>query len=382
MSPSPRILVVRHGLPASDCAAAFRALGCEVGTVGEEPSVVEAAAKGFGADAVFSVNLHAAYARLCERTGCRYLAWILDPLVNWRKVPDDLDALGPHCMVGSYDAAQVALYRRSAAREVFYLPAGANVSRFCPGNPLGGRLPVSFVGTSLLRETNEFAAVRAQLRARVASGQDATGYSAETLSLCDAVVERQLADVSTFRMETLFKEEERRRGLTVVAPEWTPEKRTFLMGLAKEAASRERVGAVQALQGVSCTVFGTEDWQEILSGTLSYGGRIDPERELPNIYRRTDVNLNLTRFYAGDVVPPRVFEVLAAGGFVLTNATSALDGLLVPGEEVETFRTREELCGKVEAALADPARTRSVAARGRKRVLAEHTIESRLQAFL
>ncbi|MBI4231254.1 MAG: glycosyltransferase [Planctomycetes bacterium] len=382
MSSPARILVVRHGLPASDCAAAFRSLGCEVGTVGEEPSVVEAAAKGFGADAVFSVNVHAAYARACGRLGCRYLAWILDPLVNWRKVPDDLDALGPHCQVGSYDPVQVDLYRRSAAREVFLLPAGANASRFCPGNPPGKRYPVSFVGTSLLRETNEFAVIRSQLRARVASGQDATGYSATTLSLCDAVVERQLADVSSFRMKSLLEEEERRLGLTVIAPEWTPEKRTFLMGLAKEAASRERIEAVRALQGIAVTVHGTEDWRDVLSGTLVYGGRIDSERELPNVYRRTDVNLNLTRFYAGDVVPPRVFEVLAAGGFVLTNDTPAIEGLLVPGEEVETFRTREELREKVEAALADPARARAVAVCGRQRVLADHTVERRLLAFL
>jgi hypothetical protein len=75
----------------------------------------------------------------------------------------------------------------------------------------------------------------------------------------------------------------------------------------------------------------------------------------------------------------RDIEAPMLGACYLTEWTAGLEELYELGTEIETYRTPEELAGKVDALKKDPARRRGLRERGQKRALANHTAARSLQ---
>lgn len=99
------------------------------------------------------------------------------------------------------------------------------------------------------------------------------------------------------------------------------------------------------------------------------------------IYPASQINLNVS--LNGDV-NLRVFEVVAHGGLLLTDALrpqAGLGDLFRIGEEVLTFDGFDDLNAQVSAYMNDPAACAAIAARGHERYLRDHTPEVRLAQF-
>ena len=75
--------------------------------------------------------------------------------------------------------------------------------------------------------------------------------------------------------------------------------------------------------------------------------------------------------YQDDIVTMRVFDVLACGGFVLAERSSALAELFEIGAEVDCYASADELEAKVAHYLAHPDSARAIARRGREAVCAQ-----------
>lgn len=78
----------------------------------------------------------------------------------------------------------------------------------------------------------------------------------------------------------------------------------------------------------------------------------------------------------------RTFEICGSGAFCLCEWTPGLPGLFEPGEEIETFRTREELSEKARRYVGDETARNRIAAAGHRRAMAEHTYTHRLGLLL
>jgi spore maturation protein CgeB len=76
----------------------------------------------------------------------------------------------------------------------------------------------------------------------------------------------------------------------------------------------------------------------------------------------------------------RIFDVLACGTPVISDAVEGLDEVL--GGAVPTYRTAAELGDLVRCTLAHPDAARARAAAGRAAVLAAHTFDHRAQSLL
>jgi hypothetical protein len=70
----------------------------------------------------------------------------------------------------------------------------------------------------------------------------------------------------------------------------------------------------------------------------------------------------------------RDIEAPMLGACYLTEWTEGLGHLYEPGVEVETYRTAEELSGKLRELMANPARRAALRQAGQHRALAEHTV--------
>ena len=106
------------------------------------------------------------------------------------------------------------------------------------------------------------------------------------------------------------------------------------------------------------------------------GGRIE-NRDLAAAYAGAAIVLNDSwdDMRREGFIPNRVFDALAAGGFVLSDDVAGLTDVF--GDAVPVYRDGVELRDAIERSLADPASRVERAARGRDIVLAGHTFDHR-----
>lgn len=147
------------------------------------------------------------------------------------------------------------------------------------------------------------------------------------------------------------------------------------------ASQMHRLENITSLTPAGLQVYGDPAWEEFLPVPEAYGGRIGYNRELPAFYQCVGVNLNVTSLQMKDGLNQRVFDVPAAGGFLLTDFKESLLDLF-PEEEVAIYRDPEEARAKLQYYRQHPEERRALAARARERILARHTFVHRLQAIL
>ncbi|MEM1212994.1 MAG: glycosyltransferase [Planctomycetota bacterium] len=111
-----------------------------------------------------------------------------------------------------------------------------------------------------------------------------------------------------------------------------------------------------------------------LTQNLPGGWRLD--RALLSHATRQRARLPIPRQIKG-----RVFEVPAAGGFLLTQPAEDLADYLTPGKELSLFDTPEQLVAKCRFYLEHSDQRQAIAAAGHRRVLAEHTWAHRFNAL-
>lgn len=101
------------------------------------------------------------------------------------------------------------------------------------------------------------------------------------------------------------------------------------------------------------------------------------------IYNRARINLNVHNWAGvGSAVNLRLFEVPAAGGFLLSDWVDEIADCYVAGEHLACFRGMAELKQKLEHFLSRPDERERIARAGRGHFLAHHTYAVRARQVL
>lgn len=79
---------------------------------------------------------------------------------------------------------------------------------------------------------------------------------------------------------------------------------------------------------------------------------------------------------------PRTFEISACATLQLTDIRSELAAYYIPGREIETYASAEEMTAKIEYYLTHEEERRAIALNGLYRTLRDHTYARRLDAML
>lgn len=148
-----------------------------------------------------------------------------------------------------------------------------------------------------------------------------------------------------------------------------------------QAASAERVALIRALRPLGVRVHGDASWSRLVPG-LDHKGPLDPVQAAPALYAGVEVNVNITAVHMPTAVNQRVWDVPAAGGFLLTDAQEDALACFEPGREVVAYRSPEEAAEMARHYLAHPEERAGIAARARARVEAEHRYPHRLRRIL
>lgn len=107
-------------------------------------------------------------------------------------------------------------------------------------------------------------------------------------------------------------------------------------------------------------------------------GLVDYWEDAPAVFNRTKINLNLTLKSIRSGVPLRVWDILGAGGFCITNYQAELPMYFVNGEDLVWFKSRSELFRLVDYYLEHEEERKKIAENGRRKVREFHDYDSRI----
>jgi len=110
-------------------------------------------------------------------------------------------------------------------------------------------------------------------------------------------------------------------------------------------------------------------------------GFVDSEEELAKIYNSSKINLNITE-QGKSSLNYRVFEVLASGGFLITDERDDLDELFDANKYFETYKNSADLIDKTEFYLQNLNLAQKMAQRGRFQCIEKHSFIPRATEIL
>lgn len=110
-------------------------------------------------------------------------------------------------------------------------------------------------------------------------------------------------------------------------------------------------------------------------------GFVKTEHELSRIYNSSKINLNITE-QGKSSLNYRVFEVLASGGFLLTDEREDLYRYFVPSKHLETYENSADLIDKIEFYLQNLNIAQKISQLGRFQCIEKHNYSARAAEVL
>lgn len=324
-------------------------------------------------DFVFSVNYLASIARVCHQHQIRYVSWTLDtPLISMQTNT----VYYPENRLFTFDETEYQAFRRKGISHIYYLP----LAGYLPPKPTAQNAcyPVSFVGN--LYDRNEY--------------DDFCALVPDYLcGFLDAILEAQLHFDSSNIIEYMVTDDvwQKIRPYVTTAPGFEsdfPDTENVLKlqfktrVLSYKSSQIKRICILNALAAASCDthLFTTSDPSPLR------GIHVHPaaayESQASSVYASSKINLNITSPNLIGAIPLRVWDILSAGGFLLTDRRPQYEGLLKDGEDLVFYEGIGDLLQKTKYYLSHEEERVRIAENGRRKIRETHNLSCRLQNIL
>jgi len=278
--------------------------------------------------------------------------------------------VSPFCCLFVWDGCYMESMRSLGFENVSYLPLASDETVFKPRimsfaerKKIGS--DVGFVGNSMVTPTRE------RLLQVDRSLRPAIERTAQRFGALRDLPFRQAAEAAMHDDERSAFEALTENG-----------KSLFEAAVLLRATLLYRLSRLRTLEEFRPFVCGDAGWKGLLNGKFRLGPPLHYYKELPLFYNACRINFNATSLQMATAVNQRVFDVPACGGFLLTDHQTAVEGLFEVGEEVITYRDLDEIDDLARFYLRNHAAREAVAAKGRSRVLREHTYRHRLDSIV
>lgn len=385
-----KALIYRYGsIYEPSIIDGFKNIGCEVDAFREVmferkiPKVEEVEllknclfAKNY--DFVFSINFFPLVSAVCNIFRIPYLSWVVDsPLLELYS--DNIK--NPCNGIFLFDYEMFQKFSPKNPDGIFYLPLGADVTRMqkiCQTISAKDRekfaCDISFIG-SLYSEKCPYNVWKS-------SNQRIQGY-------VEGIIESQLRIYGKNFIEELVTDEvieEFKHGLPYFYqfPENSEHDERAVVAdfyIGNKVTEQERIRMLDALSKRFDVDFYTQSDASMLQ-QIHNRGAANSVTEMPKIFNLSKININFTSKPIKSGLPLRIWDIMACGGFVMSNYQSEIPEYFEIGQEIETFSSTEELIDKCEYYLTHEEERKRIAQRGFEKVCKEHTVEQRLREIV
>jgi spore maturation protein CgeB len=141
---------------------------------------------------------------------------------------------------------------------------------------------------------------------------------------------------------------------------------------------------VQGWDSSELKIFGNDNWKHLLGQmqNVTFMGGVVYDQGLSQIYRKTKVNLIVTRPQIARGVNQRVFDVAAAGGFFLCDEQEELKNLFPSVWERIVYTNFTEMKDKVRYFLSQDRERKEIAGELNRCIRENHTYQKRMDRLI
>lgn len=326
-----------------------------------------------GFEMIFSFDYFPVLSDIAERTGVKYISWVYDSPHNTLYAKNIFNKCNYIFCFDSLDAGRL---KQLGVMNVYHMPLAANVGRL---DALLGELSVprhydydiSFVGSLYRNKYNFYDSIKMPEYYR--GFYDGVMQSQMELYGCDIV--SQLVTDSRFEKISSSFSIEPDDGLFITKKDY------FIQFIQKKITSVERVKALNCLaEQYKVTLFSGSSDEELRQ--VEYKGYVDYLTEMPRIFRNSKINLNISLRSIVSGIPLRCIDIMAAGGFLLSNYQPELAELFVDGEDMVMYTSMDDLKEKAGYYLEHDAEREQIALNGWRKIHKEYDMEDVLHKII
>ncbi|WP_090546483.1 DUF3880 domain-containing protein [Pseudobutyrivibrio sp. OR37] len=330
--------------------------------------------KGDSFEFVFNVNYFPLISNVCQECGILYVCWSCDnPLISMyhKSVFNDVNR------IFLFDLTNVEEFKGMGVEHVYHLPLAVNCERldYLFANSKDEdiyRNDISFVGS--LYEKNSYDKMeytlpdylRGYFEALMEAQRDLQGVN---------IVDRMLTPDILMELENYFKLDKSEDSLSDLNLIFS----VTTLGFKIAEKQRRRI-LIDLSKNHDVSVYTNSKTDDLLR--VKNRGSIDYWREMPQVFKNSKINLNITIPNIKSGVPLRVYDILGAGGFCLTNFQAELPMQFENANHLVWYYSNQDLYEKTTYYLTHDTERNEIATNGRIYVENYCTYEKRLKELL
>ncbi len=325
-------------------------------------------------DFFFTVNYFPLISNVCQEQGLRYVCWSCDnPLISMyhKSVFNDVNR------IFLFDLTNVEEFRGMGVEHVYHLPLAVDCNRldylFENSTDLEAyKNEISFVGS--LYEKNSYDKMEYTLPEYLRGYFEATMEAQRDLMGVN-IIDRMLTPEILMELENYFeleKSEDSLSDLNLIFSVTT-------LGFKIAQKQRRRI-LIDLSKHHDVSIYTNSFTRDLLR--VNYKGSVDYWSEMPKVFNQSKINLNMTIPNIKSGVPLRVYDILGAGGFCLTNFQAELPMFFENEKHLVWYYNNEDLYEKVDFYLKHDAERQRIAAAGQEYVRETCTYEARIKEML
>ena len=328
-------------------------------------------------DMVFTVNYFAVISNICQKLGIKYVSWTCDnPLISMYH-----ESVFHSCnYIFTFDKTNYLEFKGMGVEHIWYLPLAVDVNRLdnlledetCAKDAGIYKGDVAFVGS--LYERNSYDKIKNKLSPYLRGYFDAVMEAQLNISGAN-IVEPMLTTEILEELQQCFQLEKSEGSFSDLGLIF----QTTVLGF-KIAEIERRRALIELSKRFAVNVYSNSDVSDLVR--VRYMGSVDYWAELPRVFRESKINLNFTIPNIKSGIPLRVWDVLGAKGFLLTNYQAEIPLYFKEGEDLVCFDGIEDLKEKVAYYLKHEDERRAIAENGYHKVKKYHSYVARIQEMM
>ncbi|MCI9006412.1 MAG: glycosyltransferase [Lachnospiraceae bacterium] len=370
-----------------DIIAILRRLGHAVSEITEEMTnksigakaqmdLVAQALKKKPCQAVFSINFFPIVSEVCNIFHIPYICWVVDcPVMELYSH----SIRNPWNRIFLFDYAMYEEFHPQNPQGIFYLPLGADYGRLdslladvTEADREKYSADVSFVG-SLYTEKCPYnrlkgdSYLKGYLDGVIEAQLKIYGYNFLEDCITDSILEEFKKQVPFYQFPERAEHNDRvAMAHLYLGNKVTEQERLRLLGRVSEEFSLD--------------LYTASDFSPLPHA--HYRGLARTTTEMPKVFLFSKINLNFTSKPIRSGLPLRIWDILGAGGFLLTNFQSEIPEYFEVGKDLEAFASEEELVEKIRYYLAHNEEREEIARNGYQKAKEQYSLETRVRQML
>lgn len=325
-------------------------------------------------DFVFTINYFGVISDACEQAGIPYVSWSCDsPLISMYH-----ESVYNACnYIFLFDKSSYLFFKELGVEHIWYLPLAVDVQRIdhILQNAVDLKLyqnEISFVGS--LYERNSYDSLMPTFPPYLQGYLDCAMEAQMNISGGN-LLERLLTDDICIRLQQHYLLEKSERSFSDLRLIFA----TNVLGF-KVAKEQRCSYLLELVKKHPVSIYTNSNTHDLIK--IDYRGSVDYWTQMPKVFYGSRVNLNFTIPNIKSGIPLRVWDVLGAGGFLITNYQPELELYFEPDKDLVVFEGKQDLTQKVSYYLEHEELRKKIAKNGYEKVKLNHSYNQRIDQML